>query len=259
MNRSFFGSRGLCVALAFSGLIALAACPASAQSHHRSSRLLDIVEPDLKFESVPLSEALDFIRDTSDANVVVDWKSLEAVNIDHDTLINLHLHDVTLRRALTIILNQAGAGNLLTFYVDDNVLEITTQAKADSILYTMVYPVQDLLIQVPDFKPQDVSGITSALSSGGGSNQQLGAGNTGGLTSSSGSSGSSAFSNSSSGSTDQKTAADQGAELVKLIMDTVRPEVWRENGGTSSIRFFNGNLIVTAPRSVQEAIGGPLD
>jgi hypothetical protein len=47
--------------------------------------------------------------------------------------------------------------------------------------------------------------------------------------------------------------------LVKLIMDTIRPEIWKENGGNSTIRFFQGNLIVTAPLSVQEAIGGPVD
>jgi hypothetical protein len=35
--------------------------------------------------------------------------------------------------------------------------------------------------------------------------------------------------------------------------------VWRQNGGPASIRFFNGTLIVTAPRSVHEAIGGPLE
>jgi hypothetical protein len=32
-----------------------------------------------------------------------------------------------------------------------------------------------------------------------------------------------------------------------------------QNGGKGTIRFFNGNLIVTAPRSVHEAIGGPVD
>ena len=33
-------------------------------------------------------------------------------------------------------------------------------------------------------------------------------------------------------------------------------EMWRDNGGTAAIRYFNGHLIVTAPRSIQEAIGG---
>jgi hypothetical protein len=31
------------------------------------------------------------------------------------------------------------------------------------------------------------------------------------------------------------------------------------NGGTAAIRFFNGSLIVTAPRSVHESLGGLVD
>jgi hypothetical protein len=252
-----FSGRGLCVALALIGLSFLAQ-PVLAQSHHRASQILDTIQPDLRFDNVPLSEALDFIRDTSSANVYVDWKSLEAVNVDRDSLINIHLHNVTLRKALTVILNEAGAGGLLTFFLDDNVLEITTQAKADSILFTMVYPVQDLLITVPNFQPQDVNGVASSLSSGGGSSQQLGGGNSSTSLNSGG--GSNSFSSSSSSATtDIQTQKQMGTDLVTLIMETVRPEIWRQNGGTSSITFFNGNLIVTAPRSVQEAIGGSLD
>ncbi len=48
-------------------------------------------------------------------------------------------------------------------------------------------------------------------------------------------------------------------ELVQLIVETVTPSIWVQNGGKGTIRFFNGNLIVTAPRSVHEAIGGPVD
>jgi hypothetical protein len=48
-------------------------------------------------------------------------------------------------------------------------------------------------------------------------------------------------------------------ELVDLIRETVVPSIWVENGGKATIRFFSGNLIVTAPRSVHEAIGGPVD
>ena len=44
-----------------------------------------------------------------------------------------------------------------------------------------------------------------------------------------------------------------------MIRETIRPDVWREAGGPASIRYYNGNLIVTAPRSVQEALGGPTE
>ena len=56
-----------------------------------------------------------------------------------------------------------------------------------------------------------------------------------------------------------KTTDQKAMDLIKLIETVVRPEVWRDNGGSASMEYLNGNLIVTAPRSVQEAIGGPVD
>ena len=67
--------------------------------------------------------------------------------------------------------------------------------------------------------------------------------------------------NTSSGSTDTqttRTVQERGDDLVTLIREVVRPSIWRENGGTASIKFFSGKLIVTAPISVHEAIGGPV-
>jgi hypothetical protein len=56
-----------------------------------------------------------------------------------------------------------------------------------------------------------------------------------------------------------KTKQERADDLVTLVRETIRPEIWKENGGTAAVRYYNGNLIVTAPRSVQEAIGGPLE
>ncbi len=45
-------------------------------------------------------------------------------------------------------------------------------------------------------------------------------------------------------------------DLIEAIID---PDIWKDAGGTASIRYFNGMLVITAPRSVQEAIGGEYD
>jgi len=55
------------------------------------------------------------------------------------------------------------------------------------------------------------------------------------------------------------TKTERADALVKMIREVIRPEIWRENGGEASIRYYNGNLVVTAPRSVHEALGGPLE
>jgi hypothetical protein len=250
------------VRIALTGSILLSASIALAAKAKGLSSALDTVQPNVSFDGVPLSEAIDFLRDSTNANIIVDWKSLEAVNIDRNTLINMRLHGVTLRKVLTTILGEAGAGNLLTFYVEDNVLTITTQAKADSILYTMVYPVKDLLVVTPKFTVSDVSSVLQSSGGGGsatygGTSGAGGGGGGAGLQSSSSNIfGGGGGANNTTGGQSQQQMADA---LVKLIMDTIRPEIWKENGGNSTVRFFQGNLIITAPLSVQEAIGGPVD
>jgi hypothetical protein len=131
---------------------------------------------------------------------------------------------------------------LLTYFIDQNVVEITTRLVADQQLITVVYYVQDLL------QPNETFNYTVS-NIGGGSAQVTGGGGGGG---------SSTLSNNQNGS-QGKTSADKADELIKLIETVVRPEIWRDNGGTASMAYLNGNLIITAPRSVQEAIGGPVD
>src|SRR5438067_1902102 len=89
------------------------------------------VLPESKFTGVGLGDAIDFIRDVSGANIVVNWKALADANVTPDTPVNLRLHNVTVRKVLTALLNQAGGGDTLTFEVDEGVVEITTRALAD--------------------------------------------------------------------------------------------------------------------------------
>ena len=52
----------------------------------------------------------------------------------------------------------------------------------------------------------------------------------------------------------KSTQADRATEIIKLITDTVKPELWQVNGGTATINYFRGMLIVNAPRSVHELL-----
>jgi uncharacterized membrane protein YgcG len=208
--------------------------------------------PESKFTGVGLSDALDFIRDVSGINLNVDWKSLAEAGVTKDAPINLRMYGVSVRRVLNAVLTEAAGGDTLTFYVDDGVVEITTKTVADAKLITRVYPVGDLLVDIPDFTDAPNFDLTQQSSGSGG-----GKGGGGGGGGSGGSGG--LFSSSSSTTTEKatvKTREEKAQELVDLIMTTVRPEIWKENGGTASIRYFNGHLVVSAPRSVHEMLGG---
>jgi hypothetical protein len=203
--------------------------------------------PDMRLTGVALSEAIDSLRDLSGANIHVNWRALEEMGIGKDTPVNLRVRNVTIQKALNLILSEAGAGDKLSYYTDEGVIEITTREITDQKMITRVYPVDDLIVDVPNFEgPQmDIASSSGSGSSGGGGG---------------GGSSNSLFTNSNNTTqTKQAQKLERANGLVALIMETLRPEIWRENGGTASIKYFNGNLIVTAPRSVHEALGGRVD
>ena len=212
--------------------------------------------PEVRFQSVTLGDALDFLRDVSGANIAVNWKALDALGVNRDTQVNLHVSGITLRKALEMTLTEAAGGDALTFYADEGVISITTRDLADHNMVTRVYPVEDLLMEVPDFTDAPQLNLTQQQQSGGGGGQALGQGGGGGggiqQTSS-------IFGNGSSQNNQPKPSiskTQRADELISLIESIVYPEIWKDNGGTASCKYWNGMLIVTAPRSVQEAIGG---
>lgn len=217
---------------------------ASAPVHVDAKRALATRMPEMKLGDVRLEDAIGFLQDTSGANIHVNWRALETVNITRETSVDLRLQSMPLRKLLKYVLMEADGQGLSTFYAEDGVIEITTRDMADQRLITKVYPVEDLLLTIPDFTDAPNFSLQSPQVSGGGG----------------GGAGQSLLGNAGAGQENNQIAKSQrGQELVGLVMDTVQPEAWRENGGTGSIRFFRGRLIVTAPRSVHEQIGGAID
>ena len=205
--------------------------------------------PEVKFNQVTLEDAVDFLRDVSGTNLHVNWRALEGVGITKQTPVTMQLSDVPMRRVLRSLLDECGGPNQLTYFVDDGIIEITSRELADSQMITRVYPVEDIVVEIPNFAGPtlDLANQNSQVSGGGGGG--------GGGGSSSGLFGSG--SNTTGNGVDQQTTKQQRADsLVDTIKQTVQPSIWRDNGGTASIRYFNGHLIVTAPRSVHEAISG---
>jgi hypothetical protein len=204
--------------------------------------------PDVKFNATPLSDVLDFLADSTESNMSVDWKALDAAHVAKDTPMTLRMSTgVALHKVLSMVLNQAAGNGVLTFYVSEGVIEITSQEASDKVLYSRVYPIQDLLFQptdynnAPDLSLQSASQGQSAGGSGGGS----------------GSGGGQSLFNNTGSSTDtnaKNSQADRAQEIIKLITDTVKPELWQANGGTATISFYRGNLIVNAPRSIHEQL-----
>jgi hypothetical protein len=214
--------------------------------------------PEVQFSGVALGDAIDFLRDVSGANIVVNWKALEEAGVNKDSPINVRLRAVRFRKALDMVLNEAGGGDKLGYDVDQNVITITTRELVDAKMYTRVFPIQDLIMEIPDFTDAPDFSLNSTSNNqqqnpqgGGGIGAAGGGGGGGGSTS--------PFTSGGGTKETVKTKEERAKDLVDLIVSVISPEIWQDNGGKASIRYFNGNLIITAPRSVLEAIGGPID
>src|SRR5947207_1760893 len=132
----------------------------------RRSAALNSVLPATNLDNVSLSDAIDFLRDVSGANIHVNWRALEGIGVGKDAQVNVKLRSVTLRKVLDLVVSEAGAGSALTYYVDQGVIEVTTHELADKDQFTRVYPIQDLIVEVPDFAGPDFN-ITNNNTGGG--------------------------------------------------------------------------------------------
>ena len=231
---------------------ALAAGPGS------PSPVLSQVIPSLDVDGLSMQRVMDYLRKTSGTNLTVNWKALEEVGVTKETVISLRVREVTLRKVLQLVLDLASPNSPLTYVIDGNVIEVTSQEAQDKILITKVYVVDDLvMVNNQNIQPPrlNLSSLTSGGgSSGGGGGGGFGGGGGGG----GGGSSQGLFTQSTQTQQPQQTAAQKGQELVSLIKLVVRPNIWSDAGGTSTITFLNGKLIVYAPASVHEAIGGPV-
>ena len=234
------------IAVAIGLTVAAVSAPVSARD-----RTLDRTLPEMKFTGVTFGDAIDFVRDVGGINIHVNWKALEAESVTADTPVNIRLRAVSLRKVLNLLLSEASGSDTLTFFVDQGVVEVTTRELADKKVYTKIYPVDDLVMEMPDFTEPPSFSLQSSSDQGG----RGGGGGGGG-----GGSGSGLFSGGTSDQnrdqTNTTTREQRGEELVQLVTETVRPDIWAVNGGNATIRYFRGNLIVNAPRSVHEALGG---
>ena len=239
------------IAVAAALFLGLASAPAFAEGP--VTRTLARKLPELKLTGVSLADAIDFMRDVSGANIHVNWRALETVSVTRDTQVNLNMRNVSLRKALNMLLSEAGGGEAqIAWTVDEGVIEITTAEIANANMVVRIYSIEDLLLVVPDFDNAPDFNLQQSATRGGGSGSGGGGGGGGGQ----------GLFNQGGGEREEevvKTKDERAEELVTLIKDIVFPDVWVDNGGTASIRYYNGNLIVRAPRNVHEAIGGTRD
>src|SRR5260221_9616951 len=167
--------------LAAGVVLGMSSCALAASSHQQAvaNQSGHRLVPEVKFQGSTLKDSFDFLRDVSGANIHVNWRALEAAGVTGDTQVNVRLRDVPLRKVLNVLLNESGVG-LLTYYTSEGVIEVTTAELADKEMITRVYPVEDLIMEVPDFDNAPSFSLSDQSGSGGGGGGRGGSGGGGG-------------------------------------------------------------------------------
>lgn len=99
---------------------------------------------EVSFIDTPLTDALEFLSDYHSIEIWINQAALQEEGVDPSKPVNLELSGITLRSCLRLLLEP----ELLTYVIEDEVMKITTQVKADESLSVRVYPVADLVIPI---------------------------------------------------------------------------------------------------------------
>jgi len=235
----------------------------------------------LDVEDVAFEEVIEELATGQGVNITVIWNDLEAVGVDRELPVTLRFaSEVKFRKALSEILDQVGGGETkLGYVVNEGVIKIATQQLLDQEVYIDVYPIEDLLLNVPDFTGPEVSisdeggeggggtggggfgGGGFGGGGGGGAGGGFGGGGFGGGGFGGGGLGGGGSQNPFSGGDEgedeeEETSREERVdELLELIRNTIRPDSWRDSGGTvAAIAEINGQLVVTQTASAHSEI-----
>ena len=195
------------------------------------NRALETVQSEVDFEEMPFDQAVDFVRDSHNLNVTIDWNDLRQNGIERDRPISMQLHDVSVRTVLREMLNQVSGDTPLNFAIGDGLVRVATKAKLDRRKSTLVYDIRDLIVDIPrfanaplmDFAPQGPGGQDTPHNNG------------------------SLFASNALGREGAVLGNDPAVvnDILDIIRDTVEPDSWRETGGgDGALRELNGQLIV---------------
>ena len=205
---------------------------------------LDRIVADVDFRATRFDDAVEFLRQKTPANLVVNWHVLEKSGVEKSAPITLRVANLPLRRVLELVCDEAagGGGNVrIEAHGHDGAIVVSTDDDNTRYTETRLYDVRDLLKAHYNFRVSLGWQRESNPSGGGGAR---------------GGNGASLFS--SSGVSEPY---DEAVETItKLITDNVAPDMWRDAGGTvGSIRDYDGRLMIVATPDMHDEIAALLE
>jgi len=204
---------------------------------------------EVDFEEASLDQVIEFLDGLTEMQIVVRWQRLEDYGIERDKQITLNVRNLRLSQVLYMIMSEAGGPDLrLAYRASGNLLIISTEEDLGKEMVVRVYDVSDLLVRAPRFTNAPQLDLAGAGGQGMGGTGGMGGGQNifGGQ-------------GQSSQQEDEERDRDENAdidELIQLIVQTVEPDSWVDNGGLGTIQAFRNLLVVRNNFLVHQALGG---
>lgn len=208
-------------------------------------RKLRTIIDEVFFDQTPARDVFNWWSSTTDIPMVIDWDTLELEGISAESPITLDLKTVPAKLLLNVLMRQASPEVDLIYEATPWYVQVMTKRQANHHTVLRVYHVADMVMRIPNFTNAPSFDLSAALSN---TNSGGGGGSSSGLFTD----------NSDDEEDDQPTKTQRGQDLADMIRNTIEPDIWQTNGGQfSSVRYYDGRLIVNAPMYVHRQIGIP--
>jgi type II secretory pathway component GspD/PulD (secretin) len=242
-------------------------------------RRLQSPGPAVKFDNTPLKQVLDDLRELTGLNIVTDQPALDEANISADRPVSIQLEaGVSLKSVFNLILKNIPR---LTYIIDNEVLQITTDTRAKGKLVQKTYPVADLVIPVDNYMLPQGANFYNALNQNPNNQPNVHLNGTSPVMGRNSITGGTNVSTPSDGSQYQPDHGGPGGAppnpqagnrapgqtdtmqnlLIKLITNNIASQTWAEAGGPGTIDYFplGMALIINQTPDVQEQVQDLLD
>jgi len=220
------------------------------------------------------------LAEKTNVNIVLGLRGLEDAGVNVAAPNDFHIAAGTLKEALLGTLKAAVPETQMVITAEDRVVSVTTQAQADNNVVTRTYFLDDLLKNVPRWVPGSINlNALGAPDSEPATFEHLSLFSPMNLTNPPASAESPpatrpAVANAPKGQPQYKALAKieqynpsnptgerpkpEPLNIVTLITSTVRPEIWKVNGGkVGEIGVFGNHVTIRAPESVHAILEGP--
>ena len=256
---------------------------ADAARNNTQSNLLGALlyaDVSVDFDETPAREAFDYLKQIMGVEMVVRYNDdRTGMGIDPTTPITLKMTSTPALSVIERMLEQCAEFEPCTWQLRKGYIEIGTKERlsAPAARVLRMYPIRDLLFEVPMFDNAPEFDLSSSLSQGGGGGGGGfggggggGFGGGGGGFGGGGGGGGGGFGGGGGGGggggapfgepgdePERLTEDEKVQQIVDIILETIEPDAWLDNGGDSaSIRYYEGVLIIRAPDYIQRQIGG---